>query len=85
MSNGQARTASATLESLRGTLSMERLLASGGRAIDLTGLDREAASLCTMILSLPGSAARALRPDLEVLLREVESLALTLPAPEALR
>ena len=58
---------------------MARVLAECGRAIDLAGLDREAAALCASVQALPREEAQQLRPLLVALLRDVTALAATLP------
>ena len=49
-------------------------LAQAGRAVDLDGLEREAASLCGAALMLPEEDGRAVRPDLALLLTQVDAL-----------
>jgi hypothetical protein len=73
----------AAIQSMQGTVTLARILAQGGRQIDLAGLDAEAARLCTAVALLPPFAARPLRPALEALVAEVESLAAALPSPLA--
>lgn len=64
----------AAIEGLGGTVALARALAEGGRSIDLAGLDRDATALCAAVMALEQDAARALRPALEALLRQVEGL-----------
>jgi hypothetical protein len=71
----------AVIESLHGTLSVARALVTTGRAIDLTGLDQEAARLCAAVACLPGGSGPALLSPLEALTREVELLAGCMPLP----
>ena len=85
MSKPPAETALAAIESLRGTLTMARVLVQSGRVVDLAGLDAEAATLCAQVARLPGASGQRLRPALEALVREVEGLAATLPYPAAAR
>jgi hypothetical protein len=66
------------IESMRDTLAMARALVEGGRSIDLTGLEAEAAAICAAIRTLPAGGADALRPAMLALVREVEALAATL-------
>ena len=70
----------AAIEALHATILMARALAEGGRRIDLAGLDGQAASLCTAIALLPRPQAAPLAPALQALVRDVERLAMTLPA-----
>ena len=71
----------AAIDSLRGTLTMARILVETGRAIDLVGLEQDAASICATVRLLPREEALALRPLLLALLRDVTALAATLPEP----
>ncbi|TCH97164.1 hypothetical protein EJV46_17785 [Roseococcus sp. SYP-B2431] len=71
----------AAIESLHGTLSMARALVVTGRAIDLAGLDREAARLCAAVACLPGDSGRALLDPLQTLTREVDLLTGCMPRP----
>lgn len=73
----------AAIESLGGTLAMARALVEGGRQVDLTGLDREVASLCAAVVATRPDAARPLRPALEALRAQVDRVAAALPAPGA--
>jgi hypothetical protein len=68
----------AAIEALGGTLAIARALVEGGRRVDLEGLDRDAAALCAAAMVLEPAAARALRPGLEALLRQVDGLAAAL-------
>jgi hypothetical protein len=71
----------AAIESLQGTLSMARALVVSGRTIDLAGLDREAARLCTAVACLPGDSGKALLASLHALTREIDLLAVVMPRP----
>jgi hypothetical protein len=71
----------AAIEALHGTVQMAKALVLGGRRIDLAGLDRDAAALCTAVALLPAETSRPLLPALEALVREVEGLAAALPSP----
>jgi hypothetical protein len=73
-SDRHARAVHAAIEGFGGTLAVARALAAGGRHIDLSGLDREAAALCAAVMALEQEAARALRPALEALLRQLDGL-----------
>jgi len=64
----------AAIEALGGTVTVAKALVEGGRRIDLAGLDRDATALCAAVLTLATDDARALRPALETLLRQVEGL-----------
>lgn len=81
MSKGPADKALAAIDSLRGTVTMARVLVQSGRAVDLAGLDAEAATLCAQVAKLPGPTGQRLRPALLALVRDVEGLAATLPSP----
>ena len=71
----------AAIESLHGTLSMARALVVSGRAIDLAGLDREAARLCAAVACLPGDSGQALLASLHALMRELDLLVGCMPRP----
>jgi len=71
----------AAIEALQCTVAVARSLVEAGRRIDLTGFDRDTATVCTAIALLPPANARPLRPALQALLRDVEGLGTTLPAP----
>ncbi len=81
MSKGTTEKALAAIDSLRGTVTMARVLVQSGREVDLAGLDAEAATLCAQVAKLPNATGQRLRPSLEALVREVEGLAATLPYP----
>jgi hypothetical protein len=70
----------AVIEAMDGTLAMAAALVEGGRRIDLSGLDREAAVLCAAAMALGPEQGRSLRPALEALLRQVDGLAARLAA-----
>jgi len=72
--NAAAQPMLAAIESIHGTVAMARALAASGRRIDLTGLDADAAVLCTAVGLLPPDRALPLRPALEALLAEVNDL-----------
>jgi hypothetical protein len=69
----------ASIEALRSTLAMARALVEGGRMVDLAGLDADAAIICRTLEGLPNHAARAMRPAILSLIREVEALAILMP------
>jgi hypothetical protein len=82
MSKGPSdKAALAAIDSLRGTVTMARVLVQSGRDVDLAGLDAEAATLCAQVAKLPAASGQRLRPALEALVRDVEGLAATLPYP----
>lgn len=64
----------AAIEEMGGTVAVARALVGGGRRVDLAGLERDAAALCAAVMTLERDAARALRPSLEALLRQVDGL-----------
>jgi hypothetical protein len=70
------------IQAMQGTVTLARILAEGGRKIDLAGLDAEAARLCVAISLLPPHAARPLRPALVELVAEVDGLRAALPEPD---
>lgn len=69
--------ADAALGRLGSTLAVATGLASTGRAVDLTGLQAAAGTLCAQILDLPPEVGLRFRPtlvDLQVQLAALESL-----------
>ncbi|PHK96990.1 hypothetical protein CR162_01070 [Pseudoroseomonas rhizosphaerae] len=64
----------AALESTEATLTLAEALASGGRAVDLEGLDAEITALCAATLSLPAARQDEARLALRRLLARVERL-----------
>ena len=64
----------AAIQSLQDTITMARALVQAGRRIDLTGLDADAAVLCTAIGLLAPERSQGLRQSLEELLRDVDAL-----------
>ena len=64
----------AAARSLGGMVSIAEGLAQAGRALDLDGLEREAAALCGAALMLPREDGRAVRGDLALLLARVDTL-----------
>jgi hypothetical protein len=59
---------------------MARALVESGRRIELDGLENDAAALCAALMLLSPEAARALRPALIGLRRQVDELATSLAA-----
>jgi hypothetical protein len=59
-------------------LQMTRALASVGRSVDLTGLDRQVGLLCAKALDLMPEDGRTLRPMLIGLLADLDALSATL-------
>ena len=64
----------AAARSLGGMVSVADGLAQAGRTVDLDGLEREAAALCGAAMLLPEEDGRAIRPDLALLLTQVDAL-----------
>ena len=77
----KADSVQAAIDSLRGTVTMARVLVQSGRTIDLAGLDAEAATLCQRVAQLPRALGQKLRPGLVALVQDIEGLAATLPLP----
>jgi len=69
-----------SIETMRATVAMARALVEGGRDIDLAGLEHDAAAICQALDRLPAGSARAMRPAMLALMREVEALAIIMPA-----
>jgi len=59
---------------LLGTLRMADALVTGGRDIDLTGLDEQVGRLCAASLDLPPEGGHAMRADLIALRDEMDVL-----------
>jgi hypothetical protein len=76
-----AKASLATIESLQAMLRVATALVEAGRRIDLSGLEVEAARLCSAIGVMAQGEARPLRPALEALLRDLDRLAAALPRP----
>lgn len=74
-----AEIAAAAASALLATIALARGLVDGGRRVDLSGLEREAAALCATALALPREQARALLPSLEAIEREIAALMEALP------
>jgi hypothetical protein len=68
----------AAIAAMDGTLAVASALVASGRRIDLAGLDREAATLCAAVMALDAAAAVQLRPALEALRGNIDSLAAAL-------
>lgn len=68
----------AAIAAMDGTLAVATALVAGGRRIDLAGLDREAAVLCAAVMALDAAEAARLRPALEALCGNIDSLAAAL-------
>lgn len=66
----------AAIDALGGAVAVARALMEVGRHVDLDGLDRDTTTLCAAVLALDRDHARALRPALEALLRQVDGLSL---------
>jgi hypothetical protein len=89
MDRGAARTertpdaevVAAAASALIATLALARSLVGGGRRVDLSGLEREAAALCAAALVLPREQARSLLPSLAAIEREIAALMEALPRP----
>lgn len=71
----------AAIESMQGTLRVAAALARAGRAVDLAGLDQDAARLCVAVGVLPRADAAPLRPALEALLLDLDRVAAALAPP----
>lgn len=65
---------------VRHTVETAAGLASGGRRVDVAGLDRSVGLLCAKALDLPPTDGRAARAGLVVLLTEIDALSLALRA-----
>ena len=70
----------ALAEGLMKTIGVARALAESGRAIDLTGLDREVGLLCARSLDLPPDEGRGVRPLLIALSGAMAALSRALNA-----
>lgn len=76
-----AEIAAAAASALLATLALARGLVGGGRRVDLSGLEREAAALCAAALALPPEDACTLLPSLTAIEREIAALMEALPRP----
>jgi len=73
----------ARIDSMRGTVQVARALVESGRAVDLAGLDAEAARLCVAIGMMPELVSKPLRPPLEALRDDLDRLTDALDGPTA--
>jgi len=62
------------------TIDLARELTELGRAIDITGLDREVGLLCAKSLDLPSAEGHRMRPRLIALAGSIEALSRALAA-----
>ena len=65
---------SALLEHMTQVFRVARSLASGGRQMDLNGLDEMIGVLCAQCIDLPQEIAKTFRPRLAALLAELDVL-----------
>ena len=70
-----AAAVAAAIAGLDGTLVVARALVEAGRRIDLDGLERDVVALCAAVMALDVRDARSLRPAIEALRHQVDSLA----------
>jgi hypothetical protein len=83
MNDHVSQGALAAIQSVEGTLMLARALVEAGRRVELAGLDRDVATLCTAVLRMEPAAARGMRGAMEGLLHHLDRLARSLPRPEA--
>lgn len=62
------------IAAIASTLRLARSLLGTGRAIDINGLDRMIGLLCARALDLPPEQGRIVRPNLALLLIELDTL-----------
>ncbi|UFN48619.1 hypothetical protein LPC08_21820 [Roseomonas sp. OT10] len=62
------------IQGLQGTLTVAAALLEAGRIVDLRGLEREVAALCSAVAVLPAAEGRALCIELSTLLGQVQGL-----------
>jgi hypothetical protein len=75
-----AEAVEAAIASFDGTIALARAFVEAGRRIELDGLERDAAALCAAIMAMDAEAAKRMRPALEGLRRQIDSLAASLAA-----
>ncbi|MDE2334159.1 MAG: hypothetical protein KGK10_06430 [Rhodospirillales bacterium] len=78
--DGGAAVASA-ITAAAAMLRLARAIATGGRPVDLTGLDEQMGRICAQALDLPPAEGTRLRADLAGLLGELDALAVALRHP----
>lgn len=71
----------AAIRSMGDMLTVAEALLDAGRAIDLSGLDREVAAVCAAAVTLPVAQGRALRGELAGLMLQVEGIEARLRQP----
>ena len=64
----------AAIRAMGDTLTVAGALLDAGREIDLSGLEREVASVCAAAVTLPAVEGRALRGELAALMLQVEEV-----------
>lgn len=70
----------AAIATLAATVAVAHALTETGRRVDLDGLDRDAVALCAALMVLDVGEARCLRPAIEALRQQIDSLAATMRA-----
>ncbi len=70
----------ALAEQVQRIVAVTRALAGSGRRVDLSGLDGAAGLLCAKTLDLPPDQGRLARPQLAMILAELDLLGATLRA-----
>ena len=68
------------ITSIVATLQIVRSLLTAGRQVDIEGLDRVVGVLCARALDLPPEQGRMVRPNLAILLIELDTLSVALNA-----
>lgn len=64
----------AAIRAMGDTLTVAEVLLDAGREIDLSGLEKEVASVCAAAVTLPAPEGRALRSELAGLMLQVEGI-----------
>lgn len=69
------------ISAVASTLRLARSLLGTGRNVDIEGLDRMIGVLCARALDLPPEQGRAVRPNLALLLIELDTLSVAMQPP----
>ncbi len=81
--NEPAASEARSCRALRAGMAAARRSIAGGAIVDLSGFDRDVATLCAAIVRLPAAARRPLEAELIALLADLDELSQVLTAQNA--